>query len=286
MADHLGRHQDRGSVVTAQDSFHDAQHAYEPGSPHLRHPQIRNAVTRDLQGLVGRARDRHGRCRVIEIGAGHGTFTETLLAGGAQVTVTEASQASAALLQERYAHDSRVQVFYDSTGEETLDLVGPFDLVVCVSVLHHIPDYLRFIDALTDRVEEGGAFYSVQDPLWYPRIGAAVHAAHMAAYFAWRVPQGDLWRGIGTRIRRLRRVYDDSPSDLVEYHVVRQGVDEEAIAEHLRAKFSDVDVFRYWSTQSPALQTLGQLTRMRSNFGVVASGRLIDLSAASKGRAE
>src|SRR4051794_12098246 len=121
-----GSQTSRDAVVAAQDSFHDEQHDYDPSSPHLRHPQIRNAVVRDLTGLVRRTLDRTGRCRVIEIGAGHGTFTETLLAAGAQVTVTEASQASAALLQERYAGDGRVEVFYDSTGDETLGLPGRF----------------------------------------------------------------------------------------------------------------------------------------------------------------
>ena len=264
----------RDSVVAAaQDSFHSTGHDYDPGSPHLRHPQIRHAVDRDLTGLVRRTVNRTGRCRVLEIGAGHGTFTETLLAAGGQVTVTEASQASALRLQERYAADGRVEIFFDSTGEETLDLRGPFDLIVCVSVLHHIPDYLRFIDALVDKVDEGGGFYSVQDPLWYPRIGRFVHAVHMAAYMAWRVPQGEFRRGIGSRIRRLQGVYDDSPSDLVEYHVVRQGLDEEAISEHLGPRFDDVRVFRYWSTQSPALQKVGQATHLKTNFGVVASGR-------------
>jgi 2-polyprenyl-3-methyl-5-hydroxy-6-metoxy-1,4-benzoquinol methylase len=265
-----------GDVVAAQDSFHDSEHDYDPSSPHLRHPQIRNAVIRDLTGLVTRTVHRRGDCRVIEIGAGHGTFTETLLAAGAQVTVTEASRASAELLRERYAGNQRVEVFYDSTGEETLDLAGPFDMVVCVSVLHHIPDYLHFIEALVDKVNEGGAFYSVQDPLWYPRIGAMVHAAHMAAYMAWRVPQGDFRRGIGTRVRRFRGVYDDSPSDLVEYHVARKGVDEEAILGYLSTRFSDVHLFPYWSTQSPVLQLLGQVSRVKSNFGVVATGKECD----------
>ena len=272
MAD-LGSQTARRAVVAAQDSFHGEQYDYDPSSPHLRHPQIRNAVIRDLNGLVRRALDRRGECRVIEIGAGHGTFTETLLRAGARVTVTEASRASARLLQSHYAADDRVEVFFDSTGEETLGLPGPFDLVVCVSVLHHIPDYLVFIDSLADKVDEGGAFYSVQDPLWYPRIGRGAHALHMAAYLAWRVRQGEFRQGIGTRIRRLQGVYDDSPSDLVEYHVARQGVDERAIGTHLAASFAAVQVFRYWSTQSPGLQALGQVSGLKSTFGVVATRR-------------
>src|SRR4051812_46607220 len=103
MVANSGSHASRDAVVAAQSAFHNEEHDYDAGSPHLRHPQIRNAVIRDLTGLVRRTVNREGHCRIIEIGAGHGTFTETLLAAGGTVTVTEASQASALRLQERYA---------------------------------------------------------------------------------------------------------------------------------------------------------------------------------------
>lgn len=165
-------------------------------------------------------------------------------------------------------------VLHDETGEECLSLPGPFDLVVCISVLHHIPDYLSFVDALTDKLGRGGSFYSVQDPLWYPRMPRVAHYSHMAAYFAWRLSQGNLRRGLATRVRRIRGVFNESESDLVEYHVVRSGVDELAILELLETRFESADVFSYWSTQSPTMQRLGEKTRFKTNFGVMARTRL------------
>ena len=73
-------------------------------------------------------------------------------------------------------------------------------------------------------------------------------------------------------MRRLRGVYNDSPSDLVEYHVVRDGVDEEAILELLSANFDRAEVFGYWSTQAPLFQRLGEMAGLRTNFGVRATG--------------
>lgn len=264
---------DQQHVVRAQDSSHQADHDYEPGSPHLRHARLRSEVEARLRRLVTDAIDRTGRCRVLEIGAGHGTFTEVLVEAGAQVTVTEASRASADHLAASFRDDPRVEVVYDETGDSVLARDETWDLAVLISVVHHIPDYLTALGAISERLVEGGALFTVQDPLFYPRRSRLSHVASRGTYFAWRLGQGNFRRGLASRWRRLRGVYDDTnPSDLVEYHVVRQGCDEVAIAELLEKEF-DVEVFTYWSTQSPVFQRMLQNTSLRSDFGVEATNR-------------
>lgn len=226
-------------------------------------------IEQRLSALVRDSIERTGSCRVAEIGAGHGTFTDHLVASGATVTVTEASNASFEHLVRRFAADDRVQVVLDATGEQILAQAREWDLVVIISVLHHIPDYVGFLDKIQDLVADGGAIFTVQDPLWYPRRSRLAHVVGRASYFAWRVTQGELKRGVATRIRRVRGVYDDSESDLVEYHFVRQGCDEDAISAVLAPAF-DVEVFRYWSTQSRALQRLFERTSLVTDFGVQA----------------
>lgn len=266
-------HDDRGAVVRAQDQFHGRGFDYDKGSPHLRHRAQRERIESDLGALVRSARKRTGRCRVIEIGAGHGTFTDALLAAGAEVTVTEVSRASAEELEAKYRNDPRVDVFFDESGEAALGTSSEFELAVCISVLHHIPDFLGFIDRLLDRVEVGGSFYSVQDPLYYPRMPPLVHRLHFAAYFVWRLGRGNYIQGIETRLRRIRGVYDDSKrGDTVEYHVVRDGVDEKAIVCLLQRRATEVELFAYWSTQAPLFQRLGDRSGLKTNFGVVARG--------------
>jgi hypothetical protein len=72
----------------------------------------------------------------------------------------------------------------------------------------------------------------------------------------------------------VKGVYDESePSDLVEYHVVRQGVDDEALRELFQARFARVEIEQYFSTQSPVLQTIGQKFFPPNTFGMVARGR-------------
>ena len=151
--------------------------------------------------------------------------------------------------------------------------VRAWDLAVLISVVHHIPDYLAFFRGLQEVVAEGGAIFTVQDPLYYPRRARAAHVASRATYFAWRLGQGNYRRGLATRLRRLKGGYSETAeSDLVEYHVVREGVDEEAIRALLAERFV-VEVFTYWSTQSPLWQRALQGSRLRSDFGVEATDR-------------
>ena len=263
------------AVVAAQGAGHAAGHDYDEGSPHLRHSTLRSMVETRLRRLVAERLAHVGRCRVLEVGAGHGTFTQCLLDAGATVTVTEASAASVDHLRQTFANIDRVEVVHDESGEQVLASASTWDLAVMTSVLHHIPDYAGFLDRLCALVEPDGAIFTVQDPLYYPRMSRTAHLVERGVYFSWRLTQGDLGRGVRAHLRRRRGEYDDTdPSDLVEYHVVRQGVDERAVAELLGLRFQDVEVFTYWSTQAPLWQWLGERTRLRTQFGVEARGRL------------
>ncbi len=59
---------------------------------------------------------------------------------------------------------------------------------------------------------------------------------------------------------------------MVEFHVVRNGVDERAIRDLLLTKFGDVQVVPYWSNQSAAVQWIGTRLRLRNSFGILATG--------------
>jgi SAM-dependent methyltransferase len=257
-----------------QNSAHGPDHEYEPGSPHLAHPALNARVAGEIRAAIDRSFDRSGGCHVLEIGAGHGTFTEVAVAAGASVTVTEMSASSVATLNERFRHNDRVQVIHDAEGDGVLSTGSRYDVVLCISVLHHIPDYLGYVKGLLDVVSPGGDLISFQDPLWYPRRSRLNLAAYWSCYFAWRVFRGDLVRGVRTRVRHLRGALDERlESDMVEYHVVRQGVDEVALEEIVKDEFASTTVVPYWSTQSPALQRLGERLDLHSTFALLATGR-------------
>ena len=252
-----------------------ADHDYRAGSPHLRHWRLYDRLSDVLRAAVSDLIERGLPPNVLEVGAGHGGFTEVALATGASVTATEMSRPSLGRLDERYRTNPRLRTAFDSDG--SLDVLEDkrFSLVVCSSVLHHIPDYLSFLAGpMLHHLAPGGTFLSFQDPLWYPSVGQITRRLDRWAFLAWRVGQGNLRQGMATFIRRQRGVYDeDRPNDMVEYHVLRQGCDHEAIRRLLEPSFQDVSVEVYWSTASPLLQRIGDRMSRPNTFLVQARGR-------------
>ncbi|MCU1656194.1 MAG: Methyltransferase type 12 [Pseudonocardiales bacterium] len=262
------------NVAHSQEAVHGHGHDYESGSPHLAHPQLRNEVLSRIRALVADRFAQTGRCRVLEVGAGHGAFTDHVIAMGAEVTVTEMSRPSLQLLQERFRGNPNVRLLFDADGDAAFADGGTYDLVLCVSVLHHIPDYFTFVRRVIDIIEPGGSFASFQDPLYYPRRTWAGVKADRVLYLGWRIHQGNWRHGFATQLRRFRGVLDDeNPSDLVEYHVVRNGVDEQGLTELLRSSFGDVELWRYFSTQGRWLQAWGQRLGVPTTFGLIATSR-------------
>jgi SAM-dependent methyltransferase len=264
------------AVHTAQALAFGEDHDYESGSPHLRHASLRRRIVGQLGSVAQQlARQSPGRpIEVLEIGAGHGQFTSTLLTAGTRVTVTEMSAASAERLRTAFAEREDVRVVHDPHALWATQTEDMFDLVVCVSVLHHIPDYLGSIRQWMELTRPGGAFISWQDPLLYGRVPRSHRMASRAGYYAWRLGQGDLLKGVGTLRRRAKGGVDERfLADMTEYHVVRDGVDEEAIGDVLREQYEEVTISSYWSTQSKGGQRIGERLGLQSEFSVLARGR-------------
>jgi 2-polyprenyl-3-methyl-5-hydroxy-6-metoxy-1,4-benzoquinol methylase len=266
------RERQRGAVEHSQDIAHSENHDYTIGSPHLRHATLRKRIDGRISGAVAELLQRQDRCAVLEIGAGHGSFTDTVLAAGGTATVTEMSRASFEYLAAKFHDTPEVKVVYDADGNAPFKDGAKYDLILLISVIHHIPDYLDVVTRLCDTVlRPGGMVVTFQDPIWYPRQTRWARVTSSASYLVWRITQGEFRRGFATRWRRLRGVYSESePSDLVEYHVVRQGVDDLALRELLRARFAAVEIDSYFSTQSPQLQAIGEKHLPPNTFGIVA----------------
>ncbi len=257
--------------MNLQEAHYVAGIDYRKGSPHLSHLALYDRLVEILRGVIRRLDDQGLPLRVLEVGAGHGGFTEPALAMGCDVTAVDMSGPSIEELQRRFGTNPKLRVIHDADGTLS-DIDGNYTLLMCVSVLHHIPDYVAFLKQATQRIVPGGALLTLQDPLWYSRHRVA-HRAEQAAYFAWRLGQGSFTRGMHTRLRRIRGTFDvTNPGDMVEYHVVRNGVDEEAILSFARAAFMEVAVIPYWSSQLGVAQRIGERLDLHSSFGIVAYG--------------
>ena len=99
---------------------------------------------------------------VLEIGAGHGLFTERL-AAGSHVTATDVSDRCVFNLQQRYAGDRRVDVRQADLSEATSS--GVYDSVVLINVLEHIADDALAAKQLAAALKPDGRLV-----LWVPAL--------------------------------------------------------------------------------------------------------------------
>ncbi len=91
---------------------------------------------------------------VLEVGAGHGTLTDRLLAGGRTVTATDLSPRCVSVLRDRYAGSGGVTVVQADVDDAPG--LGQFDSIVLVNVLEHIGDDARALRALEKALAPDG----------------------------------------------------------------------------------------------------------------------------------
>jgi SAM-dependent methyltransferase len=91
--------------------------------------------------------------RVVDAGAGVGTFTAFAAATGAEVTAVEPVPEFAAILRERFQGDDKVTVL-----EGTVEAVGraTFDSIICLNVLEHIDEDLAALREFMGLLVPGG----------------------------------------------------------------------------------------------------------------------------------
>jgi hypothetical protein len=61
---------------------------------------------------------------------------------------------------------------------------------------------------------------------------------------------------------------------MVEYHVVRNGVDERALRDLLEGSFRELRLVEYWSNQSRLAFRLGRRLGLANQFALVAEDHL------------
>ncbi len=102
--------------------------------------------------LFRRARPLLG-ARVLDFGAGVGTFTE-LIAASTEVVAVEPDGEFVPRLRARFEGNSRVSVVHGDDG--ALGELGSFDSVVCLNVLEHIRADLTVLRRFAECLKPGG----------------------------------------------------------------------------------------------------------------------------------
>lgn len=245
---------------------------YVDGAPHIKHRSLRSLYGRLLVEVFDRARQHTAVPRVLDLGAGEGSVTLPCLELGAHVVAIDSSESQIDALRRRCApFGSRLDARCEDVNE-ALDAEGAtYDIVIANSFLHHVPDFMDVIRRSALVLGPHGQFFSFQDPLRYDTLPRATIVFDRIAYVSWRLSKGDVFGGLMRRVRRARGVYcSESVHDNAEYHVVRNGVDQAAIAQGLRELGFECRIERYFSTQSRLLQRVGSAMGLENTFAVVA----------------
>jgi 2-polyprenyl-3-methyl-5-hydroxy-6-metoxy-1,4-benzoquinol methylase len=126
------------------------------------------SVLRDLRTLAGATHladwmfDQFAaslRGRVVEVGAGIGTFSERILgAGASELLLIEPEDPCAETLRSRFAGDPRVRIESEYLpGSPSLSAgAGAYDLVLCQNVLEHIEDDRGAVREMAAALRPGG----------------------------------------------------------------------------------------------------------------------------------
>ncbi|MEK6277276.1 MAG: class I SAM-dependent methyltransferase [Actinomycetota bacterium] len=94
---------------------------------------------------------------VAEVGAGIGTFSERMLAVGAErLLLLEPEPSCAQILEQRFGGDGRVRIAREELPDAPTLREGGYDLIVCQNVLEHVEDDDAAVRAMAAGLKPGG----------------------------------------------------------------------------------------------------------------------------------
>ncbi len=107
--------------------------------------------------------------RVLDAGAGLGTYTDLLLRDGKRVTSIEYDPQFVESLRQRFAGDGRVTVLQgDLADPQVFAGIPTVDSALCLNVLEHVEDDVQAMRNLYKKVRVGGTLAALVPA--YPRL--------------------------------------------------------------------------------------------------------------------
>jgi SAM-dependent methyltransferase len=143
--------------------------------------------------------------RVLDVGAGLGTFTELAARSAQQVLALEPDTKLIELLTERFGSTANVHVVAGDLGDLTPELVGPpLDSVLCLNVLEHIRNDTDALVRIREVLAPKGKLLLLVPA--HPRLFGSLDrsAKHERRYGGQGLKR--LLEGTGFEVRTLRHV--------------------------------------------------------------------------------
>ena len=141
-----------------------------PADMRTRNPEssLPEALSDIEQSMPGFARWLYGSVRqhlgdrVVDAGAGIGTYSTLLLEDGKTVASVEYVPAFAKELRRKFAGHARVSVYQaDLADRGALSRLVEFDSILCLNVFEHIEDDIQAMKNLLEKVRPGGTLVAL-----------------------------------------------------------------------------------------------------------------------------
>jgi SAM-dependent methyltransferase len=251
---------------------------YIDAAPHIKHAALRDLYCNLVLEVYDAAAKFANPPRVLDLGAGEGSVTLPFLRLGAHVLAVDLSENQLNTLRDKcQGHEDRLEIRCEDVYDTLADEHREFDIIAVNSFLHHIPDYLSLIRKATSLLSNRGLFFSFQDPLRYATVGLSTRLFTDVGYSIWRLKRGpisDVIGGFSRRLRLSRGIYrDNCRQDNAEYHVVRQGVDQDAIVSLFESLDFDCRMTLYYSSHHNLFQKIGKSVGIVNHFSMIAQRR-------------
>lgn len=149
----------KNKIHEANVSVHrsEAQY-YEQLHPEVYSKQEQKKITNRLKTIDELV--ENNQKNALDVGAGTGNLTGKLLKMGYKVTAIDISPEMCSILKTKYArYLAKGKLMVINEPIENLSESEKFDLVTCYSVLHHLPDYIAGLRALSGFLKRGGVIY-------------------------------------------------------------------------------------------------------------------------------
>lgn len=242
---------------------------YLEETPHLKHAALRRLLRETARAVLDHAKRRAAQPHVLDLGAGEGSVTLMFLEEGAVVTAVDISPQRLAQLRERCSRFAdRLRTVEGDALDAMNRLDGRFDVIVACSFLHHVPDYLSVVEKAKACLRPGGIFLVFQETPRYDTMRRLDYYFMKLAYYAWRAGKGRWGEWFRRFIAHRRGLLLEE--DNVDYHLVRNGVDQFAICRTLEASGFRCQVSYYFSTMSRLWQWVGTSLGVRNTFRLIA----------------
>jgi SAM-dependent methyltransferase len=175
-------------------------------------PGIETAVTKDLYALGASTNlcdwmfaqySASVRGAVAEVGAGIGTFSERILATGAEsLLLVEPAQSCLPVLKQKFGHNRRVRIVNELLPGAPSLREGGFQLIVCQNVLEHVADDAAAVQAMASSLAPGGCLALLVPA--HPRLfgGLDDSYGHFRRYSRARIRA--LFQPAGLEVAKLR----------------------------------------------------------------------------------